>query len=157
MRELDEGLVREVWEELSGLDAGGSEAEARAFIDGQPHLVALAGRVTAELDQEAQKSALGLLFLLTKVVEAARGAPVPPVSEGRVRAAYEATAEWLDRWDGADPRFLERSGEFPQPHLITYLVDGFYRGGPGPEEHEAEVKGNLFLLLKTAAEALETP
>ena len=155
MRELDEALLVEVWQELCAYEPGRSVAEARAFVDHQPHLVALAETLTQEFGRDVQKAALGLVFLLTKVIEAHREAPVCSVSRARVAQAYEATLAWMERWDGADPRFLERSGEFPQPHVIPYLVSAFYPEDAGSPEHEAEIKGSLFLLLKSAVDAIE--
>jgi hypothetical protein len=154
MRELDQDLVQEVWEGMCALDPERSQAEARAFIDSQRHLVALAEQVMQEFDEEALKSGLGLLFLLTKVLEAHHEAPVSPASRERVARAYEATLAWVERWDEADPRFLARSGEFPQPHLLPFLISAFLPGGGAQEDYDAEVRGSLFVLLKTAADAL---
>lgn len=146
-----------MWQTLSAYEPERSRAEARTFIDRQPHLIALAESVTDEFDVGVRKVALGLLFLLAKVIEAHREAPLPTVSRERVGRAYEATVEWLERWDGADERFLARSGEFPQPHLIPYLIGTFYPATGDAAAHEAEVKGSLFLLLKAAADALLAP
>jgi hypothetical protein len=154
VRTLDEGLVEEVWATLTAWDPARSQAEARGFIERQPHLVALAQALTEEFDVEAEKAALGLLFLLAKVLEAHREGPLAVVAGERIAEAYEGTRDWMERWDGADPRFLARSGELPQPHLISYLIARFYPGSDAPDEHEAEVRGSLFLVLKTAADAL---
>lgn len=157
MRELDVALVTEVWQTLCGYEPERSTAEARAFIEHQPHLVALAEALTREFGRDTQKAALGLVFLLTKVVEAHLEAPIASVSRARVTQAYDATLQWMERWEGAEPRFLERSGEFPQPHLVLYLLSVFYPEGAGPAEYEAEVKGSLFLLLTSAADAITGP
>ncbi len=153
MRELDQTLVDEVRTALDGCEPARARAEARGFLARQPHLVALAESLTEEFDVEVRKAALGLLFLLVKVYEAHREATAPAVSRADVAAARAATAAWLDRWDGVDERFLARSGEFPQPHLVPYLISCFYPADDAPE-HAAEVKGTLFLLLQTAVTAL---
>ncbi len=157
MRDLDQALVEEVWDTLAAYPPDRSQTEARAFLTRQPHLVALAETLTEEFDVEVRKAALGLLFLLVKIVEAQREAPVPSLSRGKVARAHAAALAWMERWDGADERFLARSGEFPQPHLIPYLITGFYAAAGDSLEHEAEVKGALFLLLKSAADALADP
>jgi len=154
VRELDEALVLDVWDVLCAWGPERSQAEAQAFIDTQPHLVALAEAVMEEFDTEAQKAAFGLLFLLAKVWEVHRGEALGPVSRERVGQAYEGTLRWMDRGEGADERFLARSGEFPQPHLIPYLITRFYQGAGGNDDYEAEIRGNLFLVLKAAADAL---
>ena len=155
MRDLDEALVDEVWEGLCAWASERSQGEARAFIDDQPHLVALVEAVMQEFDVEAQKAGFGLLFLLAKVLEAQWEGPIRPLGGETVARAYEATVAWMDRWQDADERFLARSGEFPQPHLIPYLITRFYPGVVGRDDYEAEVRGSLFLVLKAAAEALE--
>jgi hypothetical protein len=153
VRELDQGLVDEVWQTLGDYDPARAQAEARGFIARQPHLVALMESLTEEFDLEVRKAALGLLFLLIKVYEAHREAPVASLSRARVAEAHAASVAWLARWDGADSRFLARSREFPQPNLIVYLIATYYLPDDSPE-HAAEVKGTLFLLLQTVAEAL---
>ncbi len=157
MRELDQALVAEVWQTLCTYEPARSAAEARTFIGHQPHLVALAETLTGEFGRDVQKTAIGLLFLLTKVVEAHHEASLPSIARARVAQAYDATLAWLERWEGADPRFLERSGELPQPDLIPYLLSAFYPEGAGPPEYESEVKGSLFLLLKSATDAMIGP
>jgi len=155
VRALDHELVQEVWQTLCDYEPERSEAEARAFIKRQPHLIALAKTLMEEFDVGEQKAALGLLFLLTKVLEAHREAPVTSVSAERVARAYEAAVAWVERWSGTNERFLARSGEFPQPHLIPYLISVLSPGDAGRSEYEAEVQGSLFLLLKAAADAIE--
>jgi len=157
MRPLDAALVEEVWLDLLAYEPERSEAEARGFVEQQPHLVALAERLTREFDRETQKTALGLLFLLTKVIEAHREAPVASVSRERLGAAYRASVEWLERWEGADPQVLAQSVELARPQLAPYLVARFYPGGTSPAAYEAEIKASLFLLLQTAVDAYEGP
>jgi hypothetical protein len=154
MRELDQALVQDVWEAMCALDPERAQAAARTFIDTQPHLVSLAEELMREFDRDALKAALGLLFLLASVLEAHRGRPLDPAPRARVAGARQATLEWIERWDGAEPRFLARSGEFPQPHLIPFLISAFLPGSGERDDHAAEVRGSLFVLLKTAADAL---
>lgn len=143
--------------DLLAYEPARSEAEARGFVEQQPHLVALAETLTREFDRNTQKTALGLLFLLTKVIEAHREAPVASVSPERLGAAYRATVQWLERWEGADPRSLAASAELTRPQLAPYLVARFYPWGTSPAEYEAEVQASLFLLLQTAVDAYEGP
>jgi hypothetical protein len=154
MRELDQALVEDVWEAMCALDPERSRAAARAFIDTQPHLVSLAEDLMREFDRDALKAALGLLFLLAKVMEAHRERPLDPAPRERVADAHQATLAWIERWDGAEQRFLARSGEFPQPHLIPFLISVFMPDSGERDDYTAEVRGSLFVLLKTAADAL---
>jgi hypothetical protein len=159
VRAIDQALVDEVWDEMRAYPPGRAATEARAFIDRQPHVAAFCGAVSREFDLPAQKAALGVAFLLFKVLEASLGAPVPPVSRPRLGEAYAATTEWLERWEGADPRIFlrhaEGGGAWPQPNLLQYLLVLCYGGDPESAEYDAEVKASLFLLLKTVADALD--
>lgn len=159
MRAIDQSLVDEVWREITAYPPGRQEDEARQFLERQPHAAAFCQVVTKEFDPTVQKVALGLAFLLFKILEASLGAPFPPVARRRIEEAYEATAEWLDQWEGADPRIFLRSvqggGEFPHPNLIQYLLTTFYGGDPESVDYDQEVKASLFLLLKTLSDALD--
>jgi hypothetical protein len=156
MRAIDQGLVDEVWQEMIAYAPDRVEREAKAFLERQPHVARFSHAVTGEFDEAAQKAALGLCFLLFKVLEASLGRPFPPLAEARVIAAYEATTDWLERWEGADPRILLKSLEGgAHPSLVTYILEAFYQGDLASPEYDAEVKASLFLLLRTLADALD--
>lgn len=159
MRAIDQSLVDEVWREITAYPPGRAEDEACAFLQRQPHIAAFCQMITEEFDPTVQKAALGLTFLLFKILEASLAAPFPPVAEHRIREAYEATTDWLEQWEGADPRIFLRSvqggGEFPHPNLVQYLLTVFYGGDPESPDYDQEVKASLFLLLKTLSDALD--
>jgi hypothetical protein len=159
VRAIDQSLVDEVWREMTAYPPGRAEDEARAFLQRQPHIAAFCQMITEEFDLTVQKAALGLTFLLFKILEASLAAPFPPVAEHRIREAYEATTDWLEQWEGADPRMFLRSvqggGEFPHPNLVQYLLTVFYGGDPESLDYDQEVKASLFLLLKTLSDALD--
>ena len=98
---IDQSLVDEVWRALNDYDQVQAQGEARAFIRNQPHVAAFLRELTEEFDQEVQKAALGLVFLLFKVVEAHRGTSPGPISRERIQGAYDAATTWMERWDGA--------------------------------------------------------
>lgn len=159
MRAIDRSLVDEVWREVTAYPPGRQEDEAREFLERQPHVAAFCQVVTRELDLAVQKAAIGLVFLLFKILEASLGTPFPPVARQRIQEAYEGTTEWLEQWEGADPRIFLRSvqggGEFPHPNLVQYLLTAFYGGDPESVDYDQEVKASLFLLLKTLSDALD--
>lgn len=159
MRAINSSLVDKVWQEITTYPPGRVEDEARAFLHRQPHVATFCGVVTKEFDLAAQKAALGLTFLLFKVLETSLGAAFPPVARDRIQGAYEATTEWLERWEGADPQIFLRSvqgeGELPRPNLVAYLLTVFYGGDAESAEYDQEVRASLFLLLKTLTDALD--
>ena len=159
MRAIDSSLVDEVWREITAYPPGRAADEAKAFLQRQPHVATFCHTVSKEFDERVQKAALGLAFLLFKILEASLGAPFPSVARERIVQSYEGTTEWLEQWEGADPRIFLRSvhasGEFPHPNLIQYLLTVFYGGDEESAEYDAEVKASLFLMLKTLSDALD--
>lgn len=142
MRAIDRTLVDEVWREVTACPPGRQAVEAREFLERQPHVAAFCQAVTRELNVAVQRAAIGLAFLIFKILEASLGAPFPPVTQSRIREAYEATTEWLERRE-------ESEGEFPHRNLVQYLVESV--------DGEEEAKAALFLLLKTLWDAAELP
>jgi hypothetical protein len=159
MRAIDQALVDEIWREMTTYEPDRAGAEAKMFLSRQPHVAEICRELTKEFDATVQKAALGLAFLLLKIVEASLGAPFPTIAQERIIRAYETTTEWLEQWDGAEPRIFLRAvqgaGEFPHPNLIQYLLTVFYGGDPESAEYDGKVKAGLFLLLKTLVDALE--
>ncbi|MBI3029270.1 MAG: hypothetical protein HYY64_07170 [Candidatus Rokubacteria bacterium] len=142
MRVIDRALVDEVWREVTAYPPGRQAAEAEEFLERQPDAAAFCQAVTRELDVAVQRAAIGLAFLIFKIREASLGAPVPPLARSRIREAYEATTDWLERRE-------EGGGEFPHRNLVQYLVEWV--------DADEEAKATLFLLLKTLSDALDTP
>ena len=148
MRAIDRSLVDEVWREVTAYPPGRQADEAGEFLERQPHVAAFCQVVTRELDLAVQKAAIGLVFLLFKILEASLGTPFPPVARQRIQEAYEGTTEWLEQPE-------EGGGEFPHPNLVQYLLTAFYGGDPESVDYDQEVKASLFLLLKTLSDALD--
>jgi len=159
VRAIDRSLVDEVWRGLAAYPPGRADAEAKAFLERQPHVAAFCRAVTKQFDERAQKAALGLAFLLFKVLEASLGAPVPSLARERVMEAYSATTGWVAQWGDADPRrFLEGvlGGEAsPGLDLSRYLLSVVFAGDPAGAVHDAEVVASLLLMLRTLAGALD--
>lgn len=160
MRVIDQVLVHDIWQEMATYSEERAGVEARGFLERQPHVAELCRSATTEFDDRAKKTALGLAFLLFRVVETSLAAPLPTLTRQRLDQAYRVTSEWLEQWEGADPRIFVRSvevgGAFAHPNLIQYLLTAFYGGDGESVEYDAEVKATLFLLLTTLADALDT-
>jgi len=159
VRAIDRSLVDEVWRELTTYSPGRAEAEAKAFLQRQPHVAAFCRTVTGSFDTNVQKAGLGLAFLLFKVMEASCGGPWPAVARERVMEAYEATTAWLGHWERADPQVFLRSvlgtEESPGLDLGGYLLGVVVGADPGSAGYDAQVVASLLLLVKTLADALD--
>ena len=157
MRAIDRTLVDEVWREVTGYAPARVASEAQVFLERQPHAAAFSQSVTSTLDPAVQKAALGLAFLLFKILEASLGRPFPLLTEERVMAAYAETQAWLAEHEGgtgpAELLVALQHGEHPS--LPAYILSIFYEGGPAPGDYDETVRASLFCLLKTLTDALD--
>jgi len=146
MRAIDRTLVDEVWRELTAYAPARVASEAQAFLDLQPHAAAFS----------VQKAALGLAFLLFKILEASLGRPFPELAEPRLLDAYAGTQAWLRQWEGAPPvEVLQALGQAEHASLAAYILEVFYAGGAVPGEYDETVRASLYCLLKTLTDALD--
>ena len=154
MRGIDRALVDEVWRETTSYPPARIDEEARAFLARQPHVAAFAHAVTRAQDPAVQRAALGLCFLLFKILERSLGRPFPPLAESRLRAAQEASSEWLATLEGQpSERVLEAGGAPGHPTLPAYIISAFY--GESIETCDAQVRAGLTLMLRTLTDALD--
>jgi hypothetical protein len=153
-RILDDGLIEAVWDAVRSYGPERAEREARAFIDRQPHLVALAEAMTQGFAEDVCKTALGLVYLVAKLVEAEQEAPLPAVSATEVDRAYRSATARLGGTSDGEGVPASDAGAFSRPELIPALVLRFRPPRLGHGEEEAEVRGRLVVLLRAAADAL---
>jgi len=156
VRAIDRTLVDEVWRDMTAYAPARIASEAQVFLELQPHAAAFSQAVTSAFDPAVQKAALGLAFLLFKVLEASLGRPFPLLAEERVMAAYALTRAWLGDHDGAEPApLLEALEHGEHPSLPAYILSVFYEGGMAAGDYDETVRASLFCLLKTLTDALD--
>ena len=154
MRGIDRALVDEVWRETASYPPGRVDEEARDFLGRQPHVAAFAHAVTHAQDASVQRAALGLCFLLFKILERSLGHPFPLLSESRIQDAHHAVTEWLDTLDGPDSdRVLETVSAPGHPTLPAYIISVFY--GEDAEGCDERVRAGFALVLRTLTDALD--
>ena len=156
MRAIDRVLVDDVWREMTSYAPARVASEAQLFLELQPHAAAFSQSVTSGFDPAVQKAALGLAFLLFKVLEASLGRPFPLLAEDRVMEAYAETQAWLAEHDDTGPaRLLEALEHGEHPSLPAYILSVFYEGGTAAADYDETVRASLFCLLKTLTDALD--
>jgi hypothetical protein len=154
VRSIDQALVDDVWRETTSYPPGRIDEEARAFLARQPHVAAFAHSVTRERDASVQRAALGLCFLLFKILDRSLGHPFPLLSESRIQDAHQAVTEWLETLDGPESdRVLETVGAPGHPTLPAYIISVFY--GEGAEACDERVRAGFALMLRTLTDALD--
>jgi hypothetical protein len=155
MRPIDRVLVDEVWEEMTAYPPEVIQSEALTFLDQQPHVVALAHRATQAFDAPVQQAALGLCFLLFKVLERSLGQPFPLVAEERIVAACERIEGWLAGTDGDAASVVAQMEPTEHPTLIAYILSVVYGEPANAEGYDERVRASLALLLATLSDALD--
>ncbi|HKC05562.1 MAG TPA: hypothetical protein VKJ67_01755 [Methylomirabilota bacterium] len=154
MRGIDQTLVDEVWRETTSYPPGRIAEEATDFLTRQPHVAAFAHSITHEQDASVQRAALGLCFLLFKILERSLGHPFPPLSESRIQDAHHAVTTWLDTLDGEESdRVLETVSAPGHPTLPAYIIAVFY--GESAEGCDERVRAGFALMLRTLTDALD--
>jgi hypothetical protein len=148
--------VDEVWRGMTAYAPARVASEAQLFLELQPHAAAFSQGVAGAFDPAVQKAALGLAFLLFKVLEASLGRPFPLLAEERILAAYAETQVWLAERDGVAPaQLLEALEHGEHPSLPVYILSVFYEGEAAAADYDATVRASLFCLLKTLTDALD--
>jgi hypothetical protein len=154
MRGIDQALVDEVWRETASYPPGRIDQEARDFLARQPSVAAFAHAVTREQDPAVQRAALGLCFLLFRILERSLGRPFPLLTESRLRTAHEASTEWLAALEPEDPGAVLEAAEPPgHPTLAAYIISVFY--GDDAEAADERVHAGFVLMLRTLTDALD--
>jgi hypothetical protein len=154
VRGIDQALVDEVWRETTSYPPGRIDEEARDFLARQPHVAAFAHSVTREQDASVQRAALGLCFLLFKILDRSLGRPFPLLSASRIQDAHRAVTEWLETLhDEESDRVLETVSSPGHPTLPAYIISVFY--GAGAEGCDERVRAGFALMLRTLTDALD--
>jgi len=106
------------------------------------------------VDEVWRETALGLCFLLFKILDRSLGYPFPLLSESRIQGAHQAVTEWLDTLDGLESdRVLETVSAPGHPTLPAYIIAVFY--GVGAEGCDERVRAAFALMLRTLTDALD--
>lgn len=156
MRPIDPALVDEVWRETIAYPPGRVEAEAEVFLARQPHVAAFARSATEGRDDTVQKAALGLAFLLFKILERSLGQPFPTVTEARLREASDAMASRLGHVpEEVAVGRLRSAVDAEHPTLVSHMLSVFYGDDAGHSDYDGDVRASLLLLLRTLSDALD--
>jgi len=142
VRPIDAALVDEVWREIVHYPPDRVQSEARAFLEQQPDVAAVAALASEPFDASVQQATFGLAFLFFKVLERSVGEPFPRVAEERLQTAWQANVERL-----------AESPESVASALVAHVLSIFYGGDSGP--YDARVRASLVLLLHTLSEAVD--
>lgn len=159
MPDIDRQLIEETWRKVTAFDPATASAEARRFAEKQPAVLRFVQEVLREFDERIHGAALGLAYLLFKVVEAMQGEDPSTLSDREIQDAYGENAGWLDalgRLEGRPfKRLLEDVTDLQEVYVPFTLIEAYLqRPGVGPFGERA--KGHLFLVIKTLSDCLSS-
>ena len=157
MLEIHQQLIVETWKRVTAFDPDTASAEARRFAEKQPAVLRFVQEVLREFDEGIQGTALGLAYLLFKVVEAVQGENLPTLSDRQLEENYGENAQWLDALERLEGRpfrrLLEDVLELQEVSVPFTLIETYLqRPGVGP--FGEKLKGHLFLVIKILFDCL---
>jgi hypothetical protein len=161
LRAIDQALVDEVWRDLVHYPPERVRREADAFLEQQPDVAAFCRGMTEALDPAVQHAALGIGFLLFKILEVSLGRPFPPLAPARIHTAYASIESTLQGGDADPAELLRRLDDPAHPSLTAHILSVFYHGteaapaGKPAGDYDEQVKASLALLLETLTTALD--
>jgi hypothetical protein len=153
VRGIDQSMVDEVWRELTSYPAERIASEAAAFGARQPHVAAFADAAMGEQDRVVHQAALGLSFLVFKVLERSLGRPFPTVEPTRLGEAHERTRRWLGDTADDPGRTLAHAVDPRRPTLAGHVLSVFY--GDSLRDCDERVQASLYVLLETLVDVLD--
>ncbi|HSB71139.1 MAG TPA: hypothetical protein VLT62_17570 [Candidatus Methylomirabilis sp.] len=159
MSVIPEALVGETWQEVASLSPTQAREQMSRIAKSQPDLLAFVMGTTGSLRTDAQQVGVYLLVVIHCMFEKL-GGPITRAKAHAIDAAYERNQAFLERFEGAHPRFLENAAGsmvFSQPFVMKYLVDALMEPPEGDEPLtlSEEETGLLFLVLKTVVDILD--
>ena len=159
MSVISEALVGETWQEVGSLSPTQAREQMNRVAKSQPDLLAFVMGTTGSLRTDAQQVGVYLLVVIHSMFERVAG-PIKRAKPHAIDAAYERNEAFLERLEGAHPRFLENAAKsmvFSQPFVMKYLVEALMESpeGEDPLTLSDEETGRLFLTLKTVVDILD--
>jgi hypothetical protein len=160
---ISEALVEETWLEVGGMtDMVEAANLSKKFSKAQPALASFLLEFSRDLSRDAHELAFYMGLVIWRCYEKAAPSRLRKLSEKDIIERHEAFEAELGALVGTDDRMIERkvlhSKEYPQPAILKYIVETLYEENDSPEAVPLtdDEKGELFIIMKVAADCLET-
>ncbi len=159
MEIISEDWVTETEQEISEFSQERAHREMTSLGNIQPNIVAFMVEFTQDLDPEVSALALFWFFNVYRMFQKCSRKPLKQVSHDTIVECYEYNEALIESLEGTHDRFVERVASVQlsgQPYVMRYVVESLFERGEEKEalELSEEDTGYLFLLLKTAVDAL---
>ena len=158
-RMVPEQVVEAAYVEIGGL----SEDEGRVLMQrlsrSQPALLAFVTTFSEDLSQDAAELAVYMFVVVVRTFELHFGKRLQNVGPKRIESLYEENMNQLDRLQGADERWLERTAiaqSEKQPWVWKFVLESLFEPDDPELDLSEEDQGSLALIMKTVIDALDS-
>lgn len=151
--------VQETQREVASFDEARIRLHGRRFMDEQPDLTRFLTTLTRGLRGPAPEFTFYVGCVLWTMFERAYGPDIPAVPQDALVASFQRLRADMERFVGADNRFLERylrNAEFMrQPNVVRYMVDVLLEDRPQWSGMGKEARGICLVVLLSAIQAMD--
>ena len=159
MEAIPEAIGEKTWQEFAGFSPDKANKEMMKMNNKQPELLAFVVESSKEMGRGVSELALYLLVVVSRMFQETH-AKIKKISSEELIECYKQNEGLMERLDGAQERFLDRIAGLQsskQPHVLKYIADALMEEDEGEDAVELteEVKGLLFLSLKTVIDVLD--
>ena len=159
MKIISEDLVTETYKEVAEFTGEQAYSEMTSVSTIQPNLVAFMLDFTQDLEPDAAELAMYCFFTVFRMFRKSIRKPFEQVSHETIVDCYESNETLIENLENTHERFIERVASvqlLDQPYVMKYIVEALFEDSQEDEDIELteEDTGYLFLLLKTAVDAL---
>jgi len=154
-------IVEKTWLRIGALGPAEIQRELHYVHEKQPHLLEFVVTQSSELSKEAEELALYLFIVVHQMFDVGAKNKPKPIRSKEISDQIDVTFDLLESLDGCHDRFFERIAGLQttnQPNVYQYILEAMFEE---PENGEEKVNlseqdaGGLFILLKTAIDALD--
>jgi hypothetical protein len=161
MEPIDEYVVEEIWQDVSGFTPSQIKREMQKLGKEQPALLSFILEFTDEVDQEVKGLALYMLFNVYRMFQKGFGKKIKSISPDEIINCYESNEKLMQRLEGAHDKFYDRIAKTQvseQPFIMKYILDTLFEQSDDedPVDLTDDDRGYLYLLLKTEVDILNT-
>jgi hypothetical protein len=161
MEPIDEYVVEEIWQEVSGFTPSQIKREMQKLGKEQPALLSFILEFTDEVDQEVKGLALYMLFTVYRMFQKGFGKKIKSISPDEIINCYESNEKLMQRLEGAHDKFYDRIAKTQvseQPFIMKYILETLFEQSDDedPVDLTDDDIGYLYLLLKTGVDILNT-
>ena len=151
--------VEETEREVAAFDEERIRRHGRRFMDEQPDLARFLTTLTRDVPGHSAELTFYVGCVLWTMFDRTYGSELPIVPQALLIANFERLRGEMQRFVGADNRFLERylrhADFMGQPHVVRYMVDTLLEAKRDWMGLSREARGICLVVLLAAVQAMD--